>query len=153
MKNMILGLALSLAASTSMARELTCRGEVDQNEYIAGGILSIELKAENLLADWMKEPVATVVVENYRGVETVVGRRNELVKDKDYKPRKYLNHNRYSLRKLIDIAKFSDFEPGDLCFVDVMIPNGAHHLNSFQAPVTISCDQSGGKAVLNCELK
>ncbi len=98
----------------------------------------------------LRSPVATVS----DGETTWTGRAELLMTDENYKPRKYKNHMRFDLSKLVNEKTFGSFHPSDQCRITVMFPNEAGNRQlEFEAPVVINCDQSGGSQTLDCVAK
>jgi hypothetical protein len=141
--------SLSMAATTSV-QKLECSGDISHSQI--GNIKTIQVTAEALLGDWLKNVTVNVQTDEYDGSHFVTGRRAQMDSDEKYKPRKYLNHLRYNLRELTNVQDFSEFLPGDICEIQLMIPQDASKLQSFSAPVVINCDQSGGSVALDCKL-
>jgi hypothetical protein len=152
MKNLLIIVSFSLlAASTSMAKQLLCRGVVPANAII-GNIQKIEVKAANFYANSMSEVMTAVQFEAYNGKSLAVGRRDNALIDKNYRPRVYTNSLRYDLTQLIDTKDFSNFMPADQCQMSLMVPRGAEATSGFAAPMVINCDQSGGSVTLQCKV-
>jgi hypothetical protein len=94
---------------------------------------------------------ATAVVNNGKdwiGDQYETGKIDYLDSDKDYNPRKYVDYVRLDLSKLTDTKTFGKYRPSDDCTIQVMFPKNAKA--NFDAPVTVSCDQGGGKLTLSC---
>lgn len=131
--------------------KLECSADISHAEI--GNLTTIQLTAEALIGDWMKNVTVTVQTDEYNGPQIATGRRAQLDSDAKYKPRKYLNHLRYNLSALTNVQDFSEFLPGDTCEMLLMLPQNASELQNFSAPVVIHCDQSGGSVNLDCKLK
>jgi hypothetical protein len=113
---------------------------------------SVEVKASFIFGDWMKAVVVTVVDLDHNDKPiTTVGRAQQLNSDRDYKPRKYKNHIRFSLSNLTETKDFGKFYPGDMCSLSLMIPKDVPRPGKFEAPMVVNCDQSGGSMTLDCE--
>lgn len=151
MKKLILIAITCLSAAATAADDklysLECNLKSDRNV----GFDEVSVKAKLILADWMKEVTVRVVTKDHNGQDVAtIGRRLQWEADQNYKPRKYKNHVRYQLDKLVDVSDFSDFNP-DGCYMNMLVPRNADQLQSFEAPVITNCEQSGGTMVLACK--
>lgn len=113
----------------------------------------LTLEADRLILNddglFMRDVTMTAADER----KTETGRAKEVAPLKNYNPRKYKNHSKFEMHnQLVDTESFGKFWPLDQCALNVMIPNDAFEKVSFQAPVVMNCDQSGGTEVLECEL-
>lgn len=143
---MVATLTAAAALADDKVYGLHCRAQKPH------GFESVEIKAELILGDWIKNVTVTAVDYDYANqLRTQVGRAAQWESDRTYKPRKYKDHVRYNTTQLTDTADFSKYYPGDMCEIQVMVPENYPRPGKFKAPMLFHCDQSGGKAELDCE--
>ena len=152
-------LVFLLIASTAMAtmprpnyRTVFCAVDLSQRPNTPGSIKDIEVGMEIFWEHIRKILVATKS-KDYMGAKVIeVGNSEHLVANPNYKPIKYKDYYQFQLSKLQNHATKKDYFPADSCDMKMLIPKSAMHSKKFQAPVLISCDQSGGTVTMNCEL-
>jgi hypothetical protein len=143
---------LTLSTSVTFAKQLLCRGVVPANANIAG-IQKIELKSGDFQKNFMYQVMMAVQYVDYKNSKVVtVGRRETVPVDKNYRPRVYTNFARFDMAQLVDTNEFGNYYPADQCQISFMVPQGAETMASFQAPVVMNCEQSGGSATLQCKV-
>lgn len=116
-----------------------------------GASFALTLDARYLFIEGANEASlrdVTVTLTTNGAVET--GRAQILDADTGYNPRRYRNHLRFDMSKLVDASNFGQYLPGDTCSIKVMIPNTALNVHEFEAPAIVNCDQSGGSVTMNC---
>lgn len=152
-KKLILVIATVLGAAASADSDKLYSVECNLKDDRNVGFEELNVKANLILEDWMKEVVVTAVTKDHNDKDVkMVGRRLQWDSDLNYKPRKYKNHVRYQMNKLVDVEDFSDFTP-DGCDLNMMVPRNATDLGTFDAPVVTNCEQSGGTMILECKTK
>jgi len=142
-------LSTAAAADSDRLYSVECNLKDDRNV----GFKELNVKANLILEDWMREVTVRAVTKDHNDDDVVmIGRRFQWEADQKYKPRKYKNSVRYKMNELVDVEDFSDFTP-DGCDLNMIVPKDATELGTFDVPVITNCEQSGGTMILECKTK
>lgn len=148
---------------------LLTAASLSTNAFAARDIISLDCKSRaNSFANvtltvksyWGNEATKEGVMRNVSMTvveegQTAEGRNETIDNDTNYKPKKYKDHLRFDMSKLVNTKSFGRFSPIDSCNISVMVPNSLISSNAsrVELPVNFTCDQSGGAQTLDCEVK
>jgi hypothetical protein len=143
--------SISISAS-ALTLECENRGRNDSPSQ-SDMTLVAQVKSEKMLTSIkMTSTVSGLLSGNPD--EYTEGFQNVAVANPNYKPRKFTESNQFTLD--LKVAKGSPFgNPLSECQLIVMLPKNLRSLTnkvSFNVPMLVHCDQSGGREDLTCQL-
>lgn len=145
--------ALSLATSALASEKYEKISCVNR----PGAALALKIEAKTISISKQNEGamwgVTATATGEFAGEQTTwIGRKDAIDVDAAYKPKKYKNHSRFDLSKLVDTRDFGRYLPSDSCVLNFLVPNDVNSRETVEAPVVINCDQGGGTQTLDCTL-